>query len=151
MRNTAYEATNYFGQKNARFFFAGYEALRTRQDKSLFASVPNPAFVGGNFSSLATPIVDPRTGLQFPGNIVPASRFSNFARVLAPTIPAPNNPGANNYLTIQPFNDDADTATVRSDQTLSVKHSLFERFLYYKGSQVNPSAFSFTNFPQEGR
>src|SRR5438270_31532 len=62
MRNTAYEATNYFGQKtgnrtqagatfggpakkNRAFFFAGYEALRTRQDKSLFASVPNPAFV----------------------------------------------------------------------------------------------------------
>jgi len=75
-----YEATNYFGQKtgnrtqagatfggpakkNRAFFFVGYEALRTQQDKSLFASVPNPAFVGGNFSSLATPIVDPRTGL----------------------------------------------------------------------------------------
>jgi len=168
MRNTAYEAANYFGQKtgnrtqagatfggpavkNRAFFFAGYEALRTQQDKTLFGSVPNPALVSGNFSSLATPIVDPRTGLQFPGNIIPTSRFSNFARVLSPTIPAPNNPGANNYLTIQPFNDDADTATVRSDQTLNAKHSLFERFLYYKGSQVNPGTFSFTNFPQEGR
>jgi hypothetical protein len=168
MRDTSYEAANYFGQKtgnrtqagatfggpavkNRAFFFAGYEALRTDQDKTLFGSVPSPAFVGGNFSSLATPIIDPRTGLQFPGNIVPASRFSNFARILAPTIPAPNNPGANNYLTIQPFNDDADTATVRADQTLSAKHSLFERFLYYKGSQVNPGTFSFTNFPQNGR
>jgi len=168
MRNTAYEAENFFGQKtgdrtqagatlgghivkNRAFFFGGYEALRTTQDKTLFASVPNPAFVAGNFSSLATPIVDPRTGLQFPGNVIPASRFSNFAHVLAPTIPAPNNPGANNYLTIRPFNDDADTATVRGDQTVNAKHSLFERFLYYKGSQVNPGAFTYTNFPQEGR
>lgn len=168
MRNTSYEAANYFGQKtgdrtqagatfggpavrNRAFFFAGYEALRTDQDKTLFGSVPNPAFVSGNFSSLATPIVDPRTGLAFPGNVIPASRFSNFARILAPTIPAPNNPGANNYLTIQPFNDDADTATIRGDQTFNLKHSLFERFLYYKGTQVNPGTFSFTNFPQEGR
>jgi Carboxypeptidase regulatory-like domain/TonB-dependent Receptor Plug Domain len=168
MRDTSYEATNYFGQKtgdrtqagatfggpvrkNRAFFFAGYEALRTAQDKTLFGSVPNPAFVGGNFSSLAAPIIDPRTGLAFPGNVIPASRFSNFARILAPTVPTPNAAGANNYVTIQPFSDDADTATVRGDQTMSAKHTLFERFLYYKGSQVNPSVFSFTNFPQEGR
>jgi hypothetical protein len=168
VRDTGYEAANFFGQKpgdrtqagvtfggpiakNRAFFYAGYEALRTDQDKTLFSSVPNPAFVGGNFSSLSTPIIDPRTGQQFPGNVIPASRFSNFAKILAPTIPAPNNPGANNYLTIQPFNDDADTATVRGDQTLNAHHNLFERFLYYKGSQVNPGAFTFTNFPQEGR
>ena len=168
LRDTSYENANYFGQKpgnrkqggatfggpamkNRAFFFAGYEALRTAQDKTLFASVPNPALVSGNFSSLSTPIIDPRTGLQFPGNIIPASRFSNFARILAPTIPAPNNSGSNNYLVIQPFNDDADTATVRADQVVNAKHNMFERFLYYKGSQVNPSVFSFTNFPQEGR
>jgi hypothetical protein len=168
LRNTSYEAANYFGQKpgnrtqagvtfggpiskNRAFFYGGYEALRTDQDKTLFGSVPNPAFVGGNFSSLSTPIIDPLTGQQFPGNVIPSSRFSNFAKILSPTIPAPNNPGANNYLTIQPFNDDADTATVRGDQTVNAHHNLFERFLYYKGSQVNPGAFSVTNFPQEGR
>src|SRR5262245_30108793 len=168
VRDTSYEAANYFGQKpgdrtqagvtfggpiskNRAFFYGGYEALRTDQDKTLFGSVPNPAFVSGNFSSLSTPIIDPRTGQQFPGNVIPPSRFSNFAKILSPTIPAPNNPGANNYLTIQPFSDDANTATVRGDQTMNAHHNLFERFLYYKGSQVNPGAFSFTNFPQEGR
>ena len=168
LRNTSYEAANYFGQKpgnrtqagvtfggpiskNRAFFYGGYEALRTDQDKTLFGSVPNPAFVGGNFSSLSTPIIDPLTGQQFPGNVIPAGRFSNFAKILSPTIPAPNNPGANNYLTIQPFNDDANTATVRGDQTVNAHHNLFERFLYYKGSQVNPGAFSVTNLPQEGR
>jgi carboxypeptidase family protein/TonB-dependent receptor-like protein len=168
MRDTSYEAANYFGQKpgdrkqagvtlggpavkNRAFFFGGYEGLRTDQTKTLFASVPNPAFVSGNFSSLSTPIIDPLTGLQFPGNVIPAGRFSEFARILAPTIPAPNNSGSNNYVTGQPFNDDADTATVRGDQVLNGKHNLFERFLYYKGTQVNPSVFSFTNFPQNGR
>jgi hypothetical protein len=168
LRDTSYEAANYFGQKpgnrkqggatfggpimkNRAFFFGGYEGLRTSQDKALLGSVPNPAFVRGDFSSLSTPIVDPRTGAPFPGNVIPSNRFSNFANVLAPTIPSPNNPGANNFRAIQPFQDDADTATLRGDQTLSASHTLFERFLYYKGTQVNPSVFSFTNFPQTGR
>ena len=168
VRNTSYEAANYFGQKpgnrtqagataggpairNRAFFYAGYEGLRTSQDKTLLGSVPNPAFVSGDFSSLSTPIIDPTTGKPFQGNLVPANRFSSFARILAPTIPVPNNGGPNNYVTIQPFNDDADTATFRGDQVLGSKHNLFERFLYYKGSQVNPSVFSFTNYPQNGR
>ncbi len=34
---------------------------------------------------------------------------------------------------------------------INKQHTLFERFLYYKGSQLNPSLFSYTNFPQTGR
>ena len=168
MRDTSYETANYFNQKpgdrkqagvtfggpamkNRAFFFGGYEALRTDQDKTLLASVPNPAFLSGNFSSVATPILDPLTGAAFPGNVIPASRFSNFAKTLAPTIPGPNNAASNNYLTIRPFNDDADTATVRGDQVVSAQHNLFERFLYYKGAQTNPGAFTYTDFPQNGR
>jgi hypothetical protein len=168
-RNTRLEAENYFGQKpgdrnqagftvggpavrNKVFIFGAYEGLRTKQAKSLFASVPNPAFVSGNFSTLSTPITDPLTGQPFPGNIIPASRFSKFARVLAPTIPAPNNDAVNNFLAIRDFTDDADTATARGDQVLSSKHNLFGRFMYYRGSQLNPAnAFSYTNFPQNGR
>src|SRR5207244_2838040 len=83
-RDTTLEAANYFGQKpgdrkqagatlggpvvrNRLFVFGAYEGLRTTQGKSLFASVPTPAFVTGNFSSLSTPITDPVTGLPFAG------------------------------------------------------------------------------------
>jgi hypothetical protein len=52
---------------------------------------------------------------------------------------------------VRDFTDDANTATVRGDQVLSSKHSVFERFMYYKGSQLNPGAFTYTNFPQNGR
>ena len=167
-RDDALNSKNYFGQKpgnktqagvtaggpivkDRMFIFGGYEGLRTQADRTLLGNVPNPQFLAGNFSSLATAIRDPVTGQPFNGNIIPANRFSNFARTLAPTVPAPNNPGANNYRNVQPFKDDADTVDVRSDQVVSRKHNLFERFLYYKGSQVNPSLFSFTNFPQTGR
>jgi carboxypeptidase family protein/TonB-dependent receptor-like protein len=167
-RDDSMNSKNFFGQKpgnktqagvtaggpivrDRMFLFGGYEGLRTRADRTLFGSVPNPQFLAGNFSSLSTAVRDPLTGQPFPGNIIPASRFSNFANILGATVPAPNNAGANNYRNVQPFTDDADTVDVRADQVVNGKHSLFERFLYYKGSQVNPSLFSFTNFPQTGR
>jgi hypothetical protein len=168
LRDSGMAAANYFGQKvgnrnqsgvtfggpavrNKAFFFGGYEGLRTTQDRTLLASVANPAFLSGNFSSLATAVRDPLTGQPFAGNIIPTNRFSNFAKTLAPTIPAPNQAGANNYRTVREFTDDSDSATVRGDQVLSSSHNLFERFLYYNGSQLNPGAFTYTNFPQNGK
>src|SRR5262245_28269407 len=168
VRNTGMAASNYFGQKvgdrnqagvtfggpavrNKAFFFGGYEALRTTQDRTLLASVANPAFLAGDFSSLATAVRDPVTGQPFPGNVIPSSRFSTFAKTLAPTIPAPNQAGANNYRTIRQFTDDGDSATVRGDQVLSSSHNVFERFLYYNGTQLNPGAFTYTNYPQNGK
>ena len=167
IRSQKAEAENYFGQKpgdrtqagatgggpivrNRFFVFGGYEALRSTSPKTLFAAVPSATQLAGNFSGLSTTITDPLTGLPFPGNVIPSSRFSNFAKVLAPTVPAANNVGANNYVTVRDLTDDADTATVRADQTLP-NHNLFQRFMYYKGSQLNPSVFSYTNLPQNGR
>ena len=136
---------------NKFFVFGAYEGLRTVQGQPFLGSVPSQAFLSGNFSALATPIRDPLTGQPFPGNIIPATRFSKFANILAPTIPAPNSAGANNYTIIRNFVDDANTATVRADQTLSGNHGLFERFMYYKGSQLQPAAFTSTDLPQRGR
>src|SRR5438874_9663996 len=121
-------------KRNKVFVFGSYEGLRTTKGLPFLASVPNPTLLSGNFSSLSTTISDPVTGLPFPGNIIPPSRFSSFARILAPTIPAPNAAGANNYNINKSFTDDADTGTLRADQVLNAKHNLFERFMIYKGS-----------------
>src|SRR5262245_50669275 len=167
-REDSLDSANYFGQtpgnktqagvtaggpivKNRFFAFAGYEGLRSEANRVLLGNVQDPGQLAGNFSALATPIKDPLTGQPFAGNIIPASRFSNFAKLLAPTVPVPNASGANNLRLVKPFNDDADTADLRLDQVLSGKHNMFERFMYYKGSQLNPSLFSYTNFPQTGR
>ena len=131
--------------------FGAYEGLRTIQGQPFLGSVPSQAFLSGDFSALATSIRDPLTGQSFPGNQIPRARFSKFANVLTPTIPAPNTPGANNYTVIRNFVDDANTATVRADQTLNNNHSLFQRFMYYKGSQLQPAAFTSTDLPQRGR
>lgn len=138
-------------KQNKLFVFGSYEGLRTTKGLPFLAAVPNPAFLSGDFSSLSTPVKDPMTGLPFSGNMIPAGRFSKFAKTLAPTIPAPNATGANNYNINKNFTDDADTATIRGDQVLTRNHSLFERFMWYDGSQLNPSVFSYTNLPQRGR
>ncbi len=166
-RDDSFNTANFFGQKpgdktqagvtaggpivkDRVFAFGGYEGLRTTADRTLLGSVPNPVLLSGDFSALATPIIDPLTRTPFPGNRIPANRVSNFARTLGPTVPAPNQEGANNFRTVKPFNDDADTADVRLDQVLTQKHNLFERFLYYNGRQLNPSLFSYTDLPQRG-
>src|SRR6476620_1982772 len=123
LRNQKAEAENYFGQKpgdrtqagatgggpivkNRFFVFGGYEALRSTSPKTLFAAVPSATQLAGNFSGLSTGITDPLTGLAFPGNVIPSARFSNFAKILAPTVPASNNAGANNYRTVRDLTDD---------------------------------------------
>ena len=170
VRNDKFDARNYFAAtktpfernqygfttgapvlRNRFFVFGGYEGLRSTQGRTFLATVPNPAFLSGDFSSLATPIVDPLTGLPFAGNRIPTGRFSNFAQTLAPTVPPPNNPGTSNYRVVKDFVDNADTATFRADQVLSAEHSLFQRFMYYDGRQNNPSVFSVTDLPQNGK
>ena len=136
---------------NKFFVFGAYEGLRTVQGQPFLGSVPSQAFLSGNFSALATPIRDPLTGQPFPATSSPRTASRHFARILAPTIPAPNSAGANNYTVIKDFVDDADTATLRADQTLNNNHSLFQRFMYYKGSQLQPGTFTTTDLPQRGR
>ena len=138
-------------QRDRIFAFGSYEGLRTTKGLPFLAAVPDPVLLSGDFSRLSTPILDPLTRQPFAGNIIPASRFSKFARTLAPTIPAPNATGANNYNINKNFTDDSDTATIRSDQVVNSRHSLFERFMWYDGSQLNPSVFSYTDLPQKGR
>ena len=137
--------------KNKFFVFGGYEELRTRQGQPFLGSVPNPTLLTGNLSSIATTIIDPTAGAPFQGNIIPSNRISKFAQVLTPTIPAPNIAGANNYRIVKSFIDDSETVTFRADQVLSAKHTLFERYIWFDGTQISPATFSATNFPQSGQ
>ncbi len=75
-----------FGGPIARqklFFFGDYQG--SRQDAPGFgtASVAPETWRRGDFSSVATPIIDPITGLPFPGNQIPLTRFSQVARGVA--------------------------------------------------------------------
>jgi Carboxypeptidase regulatory-like domain/TonB dependent receptor len=62
--------------KNKLFFFFGFDGSREAATQDVVGNTPLPAWRTGNFSGLSTTIIDPTTGLAFPGNQIPASRIS---------------------------------------------------------------------------
>src|SRR5207244_8971114 len=91
------------------FFFSNFEEYRRVVTNPSITTVPTPAQVAGDFSQLfnsagrLVPIADPTTTMQlangsytrtlFPGNVIPAARFSTVARNVLGIYPAPNLPG----------------------------------------------------------
>ncbi len=79
--------------KNKLFLFGTYQGTPIRSAaQGMVSFVPTAQERTGNFSDISTPIVDPNTGAQFAGNMIPASRLSPAAQKLLQTIPLPNGP-----------------------------------------------------------
>jgi hypothetical protein len=89
-----------YNGKNRTFFHLSFEWYRQNQTNSDITSVPTAAEKAGNFNGVAT-IYDPLTGLPFPNNTIPASRFSTTAKSLLPAITDPTLPGLVNNLPSQ--------------------------------------------------
>ena len=106
------------------------------------ATVPTLLMRTGDFSELlaanngiltgARIIRDPRTGLPFPGNVIPADRLSPNGRALLNAFPAPTpgfRQGALNWIgTVPVFNDQRKDSikvdwVVSNDHRLAVRHS----------------------------
>ena len=95
--------------RNKTFFFGTYSGLRQQTTTFLnSAVVPTAAQRSGSFSAIAKPIIDPVTGLQFAGNIIPAARFDPTAvNIINKSLPLANQP--NNIFQGQvpsPYNTD---------------------------------------------
>ena len=67
-------------RKDKTFFFITYEGSREGASVNVTGNTPLPAWRSGNFSGLSTPIIDPLSGAQFPGNMIPASRISSVSQ-----------------------------------------------------------------------
>jgi hypothetical protein len=80
--------------KNKLFYFGTYQGGRSRTDPSgMIAFVPTAPERQGDFSGTTTAVMDPLTGLPFPGNKVPGSRLSSVTQYILNYIPLPNRPG----------------------------------------------------------
>ena len=114
-------------KKDKIFVFGGYEGLRSAQAIPFQGLFPTPAQLG-------TPTYQ-------------------FAQVLQPSFPVPNctTCGSNNYSVVQVQPDNYDQAVIRSDQTLSAKHNLFERYIYYTATESVPSVQTAVSYPQRGQ
>ncbi len=120
--------------KNKLFFFVNYQGSILDQPGSQTASVAPEAWRRGDLSSITTPIRDPRTGLPFPGNQIPADRISPFARALlgdTAKYPLPNRTVTGvtgNFVGNSLSTTRAHQGDLRLDWSASANDKLFLRF-----------------------
>jgi hypothetical protein len=173
LRNQVFDAKNYFTppgytpnfkrnqfggtvggpiKKDKTFFFFNYEGLRIHQQLSSLTTVPAPAMLTGDFSSIlpATQLKDPFTGAAIPGNRLNSiaqwnTQASVIGRALAAYFPAPTSPTAagirplNNYNFNALRTESANQYGLRLDHNFSPADSLYAEANYYKDPSVEPS------------
>ena len=128
--------------RNKSFFHVVYSGFRFRQGATnSLTTVPTLDFRKGDFSRLVdrngrpVPIYDPAATRsdgaggflrdQFPGNAIPAARFSAVSQKIAALLPAPINAGlTNNYLTVGAKTFDRDQFNVKIDHAFSDRSRL---------------------------
>jgi hypothetical protein len=74
-------------------FFVNYNGNHSATPFDVLSTVPTVAARGGDFSSLGSPVIDPQTGVAFPGNQIPQSRIDPSSHGLLAYFPLPNLPG----------------------------------------------------------
>ena len=126
---------------NKTFFMANYERrLRRQGGLAQPANHPSTAFRNGDFSALLAlqtqiKIVDPITGVEFAGNIIPANRISNSAKELMKFWPEPQRVNANpltgtNYIGSERRTLDDEQIFARIDHNFSEKDKIFGRYAF---------------------
>ena len=88
-----------YNGRNKTFFLFSSDWFKQNIAVNGFGTVPTPAMKTGDFSHFVDAngkllvIYDPQTGQPFPGNVIPATRFSPLAASILPSIPDPDTPG----------------------------------------------------------
>ncbi|MBI1791253.1 MAG: TonB-dependent receptor [Acidobacteria bacterium] len=142
--------------RNKTFFLYGWSRHHEKYNQQVFADVPTPDMLNGDFSfgGRGYPIYDPASTVQdasgswartaFPGNLVPKSRFDPVANKFLGLGPwnAPNNLGGGGILTATgPQTNFGSQSIYRSyrtrydvklDHNFSQKNRLFGRFSHVR-------------------
>lgn len=171
LRNSALDARNFFDdprraippfrqnqfgaslggplQRNRTFFFSNYESLRIHQSLTNTTLLPPEAIRQGDFSGINPltglpfpAIINPTTGQQFAGNVIPDSEITPLARTVLDRVPLPNQPaaapGSNNQINVGLRRVVTDQFLIRLDHQLNSTHQLFSRFLFFNSDQLFP-------------
>ncbi|MCI0625257.1 MAG: TonB-dependent receptor [Acidobacteria bacterium] len=154
-----------YSGKNKTFFFADYSDLRTRSAGSTtgVTTVPTDAMRRGDFSAqdilpiydILAPYTDasgnPRRR-QFPGNQIPADRFSNVTKFFMNLMPRPTGPGSiNNFVgVVSPSKSTQWLLAVKGDHHLSQNDRISGYYQGSKPSSVNGSVLG-DSFGNESR
>src|SRR5262245_30075593 len=128
-------------RKERTFFFGTFEGFKSRRGLAASAQVPTPAQLSGDFRSDTRPVIDPLTGLQFPGNVIPSARISDVARKFAALYPAPNSGlAAPNFLNSGSDRIDEYQYVARLDHSFSNNWKAFARYTISNTDRLTPGA-----------
>ena len=116
--------------RDKTFFFSSFEGLRVRQEQNFDSTVPQPAMLQGDFSSLSKPIIDPATGSQFPGNMIPADRIDPAAKFFFPYLLQPNASDGR-FHAVAPTSNDNTQGMLRVDHMINDKQRIYGRWVIY--------------------
>jgi hypothetical protein len=136
--------------KNRLFFFGAQEWVDFFQLQTNTATVPTEAMRRGDFSELldpnnpffgrARPIIDPRTGQPFPGNVIPPDRLSPNGVAFLKTYPPPTpgfRSGTANLIQESPNPQDQRKDTLRLDFRLNDSNQFTYRYSGYSWVAVD--------------
>jgi hypothetical protein len=136
--------------KNNTFFFVAYHGVRQSSSSTSTGTVPLPAFLTGDFSSVpGIALYNPFTGnadgtgrAPFAGNKIPTNLISSPAALINKFFPAPNLPGiTNNWVTNIPFSYNADNYTGRIDHTFSEQTKIFGETNISRYTTLSPTFY----------
>ena len=122
------------------FLMARYWGLRMRQSITRAATVPAPAWVAGDFSSLSESILDPETGFPFDNNMIPTDRLHPTGAALARLYPEPNVEGAQiqNFRAVGRLKTVADAIGVRFDHRMTTSDETSFEYQYSRDTTEDP-------------
>ncbi|MGH9438079.1 MAG: carboxypeptidase regulatory-like domain-containing protein, partial [Terriglobia bacterium] len=132
--------------RNKMFFFLDYEGFRLVSPSDDFGLVPTPAEISGDFSALSKPIVNPYTGVPYPGNRIPTSDQNPIGIKTLAFFPQSSGSylnGADNFFTVANTLNDWNQGTARFDWNLNASNSLFVRFIVQNQTQTRPGFTSY--------
>jgi hypothetical protein len=124
------------------FFFVGYQKTISRdQLNGQSGYVPTQAELGGDFSAISGTIVNPWTGVVFPGNQVPTTLFDPAAVKVAGHFPSVTGSGQVVYS--QPADQNFWEILARGDQTFGDHDRGFVH--YFVDTFTQPGVLDMTN------
>jgi hypothetical protein len=166
LRNNALNARSYFAKtvpvlrqnqfggvaggpivRDKLFIFGSYQGFRIQQQ-----TLESNILIGtadertGNFAADA-PIIDPTTGLQFPGNVIPTNRISTIAQNWYNTYaPLPNNADGRTFTAFQNAPNVVDQFLVKGDWNPTTSQSLSMRWFKDLSKVTAPFGMTLPNY-----
>jgi hypothetical protein len=130
-------------RRDKSFFFIDMQSTLLSQLQVFTNVVPSAAERGGDFSAVTTKIINPLTGVQYPGNKIPTAMISSQANFLLPYMPTANySLGSTSYAsTPNQLKQQLDIGDIRIDQTLSPTDTLVGRYSISDSHEKDPQSY----------